>query len=117
MSNSVEEKTSYLIGGGVVAGILASLCCVGPLVLTIIGVSGAAALAKFEVIRWPMTIIVIGIFAYAGKMLYGKRNNCEPGSVCSDPKKWRTLAYSYWLGLCLAIIGITSPYWVIWIFD
>ena len=98
MSKSVKDKTGYLIGGGVIAGILASLCCVGPLVLTIIGVSGAAALSKFEVIRWPMTILVVAIFAYAGKMLYSKRNVCEPGSLCSDPKKWRFLAISYWLG-------------------
>lgn len=112
----IENKTGLFIGTGVVAGLLASLCCVGPLVLTILGVSGAAALAKFDVLRIPLIILIIGIFSFAGYILYKKRKVCEPGSICANPKKYRQMIIAYWIGLGLAFLGITSPYIIAWIF-
>lgn len=53
-SSKIENKSGWFVGGGIVASIIASLCCIGPLILTVLGVSGAAALAKFDVIRIPM---------------------------------------------------------------
>lgn len=115
--NSIEKRPGLLIGGGLMAGLAASVCCIGPLILTLIGVSGAAVLAKLDFIRWPMIAVVVALFALAGWSLYRKRNACEPGSLCADPKKWRRFAVLYWLGLGAAVSAITSPYWVVWIFE
>lgn len=112
----IENKTGLFIGTGVVAGLLASLCCIGPLVLTILGVSGAAVLAKFDVLRIPLIILIIGIFSFAGYTLYKKRKVCEPNSICANPKKYRQMVIAYWIGLSLAVLGITSPYIIAWIF-
>jgi len=112
----IENRTGLFIGTGVVAGLLASLCCIGPLFLTILGVSGAAAFAKFDVIRGPLIFLVIGIFSFAGYTLYKKRKVCAPGSICSDPKKYRKMLVAYWVGLVIAIVGLVSPYIVAWIF-
>jgi len=114
--SQVENKSGLLIGGGVVAGIVASLCCVGPLVLTVLGVSGAAVLSKFEILRIPMILLVFAVFGIAGFLLYRKRNTCELGSICADPKKFKKMLIMYWVGFALAVAGITSPYWVLWIF-
>lgn len=112
----LENKTPALVGSGIVAGILASACCIGPLVLTVLGVSGAAVLSRLEIIRVPMTIIVVALFAIAGFTLFQKRNSCEPGSICADPKKYRRMVVMYFAGLVIAGFGITSPYWVGWLF-
>lgn len=116
-ADKIENKSGLLIGGGIIASIVASLCCIGPLLLTILGISGAAALAKFETIRLPMILIVIALFGVAGFTLYRKRNSCEPGSVCADPKKYRRMVVFYWIGLIVALLGITSPQWVAWLFS
>lgn len=113
----IENKSGWLVGGGIFASILASLCCVGPLVLTILGVSGAAALSKFETIRAPMILLVLLLFGVAGVVLFRKRNSCEPGSICADPKKFRKMVIFYWLGLTIALIVITSPQWVALVFS
>lgn len=105
------------MGGGILASIIASLCCVGPLILTILGVSGAAVLSKFETLRVPMILLVLGFFGVAGIALYRKRNSCEPGSICADPKKFRKMVIFYWTGLVIALLGITSPQWVTWLFS
>ena len=114
---SLEKKSGALIGGGLLAAFTASVCCVGPLILTILGVSGAAVLAKFDFLQIPMILIVTATFGYAGYSLFKKRNSCEPGSICANPTKYRMLVATYLVGLIIAIAAITSPYWVVWIFD
>lgn len=116
-SGKIENKSGWLVGGGVIAALTASVCCIGPLVLTILGVSGAAALSKFEVIRTPMIALVLLFFGIAGVSLYRKRNVCEPGSICADPKKFRKMVFFYWIGLLIAVLGITSPQWVALLFS
>lgn len=111
-SSKIENKSGWLVGGGIVASIIASLCCIGPLILTVLGVSGAAALAKFDVIRIPMIILVITIFLFTGVLLFRKRNHCEPGSICADPRKFKKIMIFYWIGLVVALLGITSPQWI-----
>jgi mercuric ion transport protein len=37
--------------GSVVGGVLASVCCIGPLVFALLGVSGAALAHRFEPFR------------------------------------------------------------------
>lgn len=115
--DKIENKSGLLVGGGIVAAILASLCCIGPMILTILGVSGAAALARFEVIRTPMIIIVLLLFGVAGFTLYRKRKSCDSGSICADPKRVRRMVIFYWVGLVIAILGVTSPQWVAWLFS
>lgn len=112
----IENKTGLFIGTGVVAGFLASLCCVGPLALTLLGVSGAAVLSKFSIFTIPLILFVIGTFGFAGHLLYKKRKVCEPGSICADPKKYRKMIMAYWIGLAMAVLGIGSPYIIAWLF-
>lgn len=114
--NHIENKTGLFIGTGVIGAFLTALCCIGPLVLTILGVSGAAVLAKFDVFRVPLIIIVVGIFGFAGYQLFKKRKTCEPDSICADPKKYKRIVIAYFVGLVLALAGIFSPQIVAWIY-
>lgn len=112
----IENKTGIFIGTGILAGFLASLCCIGPLVLTLLGVSGAAVLSKFEFLRVPLSIAIVVLFGFAGFILYRKRKACEPGSICADPKKYKRMVFAYWIGLIIALLGLGSPYLVAWLF-
>ncbi|PIU01040.1 MAG: mercury transporter [Bdellovibrionales bacterium CG10_big_fil_rev_8_21_14_0_10_45_34] len=115
--DKIENKSGWLVGGGVLASIVASICCIGPLVLTVLGISGAAALSKFETLRIPMIVFVLISFGIAGFSLYQKRNSCEQGSICADPSKFRRMVAFYWIGLVIAILGISSPQWVVFLFS
>jgi mercuric ion transport protein len=116
-SNKIENKSHWFVGSGIIASIIASFCCIGPLILTLLGVSGAAVFTKFEIIRTPMIVLVFTLFGVSGFSLYHKRKTCEPGSICADSKKFRKMIIFYWSGLVLAILGITSPQWVAWLFS
>lgn len=116
-SKKFENKSGWFVGGGIIASVIASLCCIGPLVFTILGVSGAAALTKFEVVRTPMLLLVIILFSIAGVSLYRKRKLCEPGSICADPRKFKKMTKFFWFGLVIAVLAIASPQWVAWLFS
>lgn len=115
--DKIENKSGWLVSGGILASIIASLCCVGPLILTILGVSGAAALSRFGALRVPMILLVLGFFGTAGFALYRKKKSCEPGSICADPRKFRKMIIFYWVGLAIALLGIASPQWIAWFFS
>ena len=51
-----------------------------------------------------------------GYLLFKKRETCEPGSICADPKKYKKMVIAYWVGLVIAVLGITSPNWIVWFF-
>ena len=75
----------------VIAGIVASLCCAGPLVLLFLGISGAwiSTLTIFAPWR-PVTIVITIIFlAIAFWQLFIRQKTCEPGKVCTTPNKLR----------------------------
>lgn len=109
-----ELKEQSLVKLGLASSFIVPLCCVGPLVLTLLGVSGAAILSKLHFLQFPMTIAVLAFFGVAGTSLYKKRHSCEPGSPCADPKTWKRMALLFWTGLAIAVIAISSPYWLIW---
>ncbi len=116
-TDQIAAKYGWFFSGGIVAAILASTCCIGPLILTILGISGAAILSKFEILRTPMIAVVFIFFGIAGVSLYRKRNMCDPESLCAGSKKFRKMTIIYWIGLAAALLIITSPHWVAWLFS
>lgn len=79
------------MAAAVVSGIGASLCCVGPLVLVMLGVGGTwvGSLTRLEPVRplfIGMTALALGS---AFRRLYLSRQTCTSGSPCADPRTIR----------------------------
>src|SRR5712691_4804969 len=71
------------LAGSVVSGVLASACCMGPLVLSLLGVSGAAFAQRFEPLRPYLLVLTYGLLGGGFYLTYrpGKAD-CAPGEVC-----------------------------------
>ena len=52
---------SVSLGGAVVTAVTASICCVGPLVFALLGLSGAGVLVKLEPLRPSMTVLTVAL--------------------------------------------------------
>ncbi len=74
--------------GGIIAAIGASVCCTGPLILVLLGISGTwiSTLTVFEPFRPYFTVGVLILFAWAGFQLYRPIEKCESGSICAIPE-------------------------------
>ncbi len=100
--------------GGALAGIGASLCCLGPLVLVSLGVGGAwiANLTLLEPYRWLFAGIALGFMAYAWNRIYrpARAAECELGSACALPQKDRLYRVLFWVVAALVLAGLAFPY-------
>src|SRR6266446_10205594 len=84
---NAQRGNGFLIAG-ILSAIGASICCVGPLVLLTLGVSGAwigslTALEPYHPIFIGLTVLFL---AGAFHRLYLARQVCTPGSNCANPR-------------------------------
>jgi mercuric ion transport protein len=112
MANSSLEKASLV--GGALAAIVASVCCLGPLVLVTVGISGAwiSNLVAFEPYR-PYAIgvaLVCMIFAYRKVYAAPAPEACEPGTLCAVPQTCRFYKVMLWVVSAMVLIALGFPY-------
>ena len=87
--NGTEQKSGRgaLMAGGVSA-VLASTCCLGPLLLVMLGFSGAW-IGRLRVLEpyspyFIAAALVAMVFAY--RRIFRPKQVCEPGEVCAIPQ-------------------------------
>lgn len=102
------------LAGGLIAAILASVCCLGPLVLVMIGVSGAwiSNLTLLEPYR-PLFIGVALVFmGLAWRRIYRApaATDCEPGTLCALPQTSRAYRAMFWVVSALVLLALGFPY-------
>jgi mercuric ion transport protein len=92
--------------GAALAAIVSSLCCVAPLVLLTLGVSGAwiSQLTALEPYR-PIFIGVMVIFlGLAFRQLYIVPARCAPGEACANSGLQRRQRQVFWV----VVVGLAS---------
>jgi len=111
----MKNQTNWSIAGGVMAAIGASVCCVGPLLLLSIGVSGAwiANLTALEAYRPIFITAVIIAFAFAGWKLFRTEQKCDPSTACAVPVVRQRRQIVFMIAASIALLLITSPYWIL----
>lgn len=97
---------------GGLAALLASSCCLGPLVLVMLGFSGAwiGSLAVLEPYR-PLFlgVSVLALFLAAFR-IFQKPQACDVDGNCSTPQSRRLQKFFLTVVILLALIGFTFPY-------
>ncbi|KRP87399.1 MULTISPECIES: mercuric ion transporter MerT [Pseudomonas] len=97
---------------GVLAAILASTCCLGPLVLIAVGFSGAwiGNLTVLEPYR-PVFIggALIALF-FAYRRIFRPPQACKPGEACAVPQVRTTYKLLFWVVAALTLIALSFPY-------
>jgi mercuric ion transport protein len=108
---SESHGRGALLAGGL-AAILASTCCLGPLILVALGVSGAwiGDLTVLEPYR-PLSIgaALVALF-FAWRRIFRPARACEPGEVCALPQVRTTYKVIFWIVAALVIIALAFPY-------
>ena len=106
-----------LLSGGL-AAILASTCCLGPLVLITLGFSGAwiSNLTLLEPYR-PIFIgaAVMALF-FAYRRIWRPAASCEPSQVCALPQINHRYKALFWVVVALVIIALGFPLIAPWFY-
>ena len=85
MNNIETKKGNTPLIGAVLAGFLASACCIGPLIVVLLGLGSASAFIAMEAYRPVFAAITLGLLAWAGWRHWQGRKVCM-ASAC-PPKK------------------------------
>ncbi len=98
--------------GGVIAGLAASVCCIGPLVLVALGLGGAAAgLIEFFT---PLREVFIGLallfLGFAAYRLFYVPKVCAPGTACADPRALRNQRLVF-IGVVIVTAALVAFPW------
>ncbi|MGQ0694767.1 MAG: mercuric transporter MerT family protein [Nitrospiraceae bacterium] len=108
--------------GGLVAAFLASVCCVGPLILAALGVGvGAtgflASTAGFLKALLPyrpwfigVTVVLLGVAFY--QTYRRPKATCTPGVACVPASSRRKARVVIWVITAMALVLILAPYWL-----
>jgi len=109
--NSGLGRKRLVAAGGLIGALLASSCCIAPLVLLTLGVSGAwmsnlTALAPYQGYFIGATLLFLGAGFWT---VYIKpQKACEDGSYCASPQSDRVIKTVLWVATVLvaAALGV-----------
>lgn len=106
-----QKGRGALFAGGL-AAILASTCCLGPLVLITLGFSGAwiANLTILEPYRPVFIGLAIVAMFFAWRRIYRPVQSCRPDEVCAISTVRTTYKIVFWGVTVLILIALGFPY-------
>ena len=112
MSTSPAKSPLTAILAASVAAIGASVCCVVPLVLVVLGISGA----------WiaNLTALVVqcgraGVLGLGLRSLYGPSSRCRADGECVDQSVLRHRRRWLWIATVVIVLLLLFPYYVPWL--
>ena len=98
------------LAGSALSGLLASACCIGPLVLSLLGVSGAAYAHRLEPLRPYLLWVTYGMLAGAFYLTYRPAQAaCAPGEACEMPRASRAGKVMLWIGTLFVVLATLFP--------
>jgi mercuric ion transport protein len=99
MPTNTAKSGSTSLAASVVAAVTASVCCVGPLVLLALGVSGAwvSQLTALEPLRPVFIGTALVFLGLAFRKLHVAPPLCESGKPCAQPKSLRKQRAVFWI--------------------
>lgn len=110
----MSRKQGWFATGGVIAAVLASTCCIGPLALLTLGVSGAwignlTALEPYKPYFAAVALVFIGLGFR--QVYFRPKPACADGSLCARPQSSRITKVALWSATVLVLLALTINWW------
>ena len=106
-----RKLSGLTVAGAVVSGLLASVCCIGPLLLALLGIGGAGLLARFEVYRPIFTVATAALLGVGFWLAYRKPKVVEGDACgCEYPRANRVGRALLWIAAVVAVVLWAFPY-------
>ncbi|MBT2131589.1 mercuric transporter MerT family protein [Aliiroseovarius lamellibrachiae] len=103
-----SRKARMIAAGGILGALAASTCCIVPLILFSLGVSGAwiGNLTALEPYKPIFIAITLGFLGYGYWMVYRKPKACAQGEACARPLPNRLVKSALWVATVLIMIAL-----------
>ena len=114
-SGSTRSSVPALLGA-IMAAIGASVCCVVPLALVLLGISGAwiANLTALDAWRPWFSAGTLVCLAWAFWTVYGPASRCRTDGSCAEPRQLHRRRRWLWVATLLISALLLFPYYIGW---
>ena len=111
-SEGGQKGQKLAVVGGILAALGASSCCILPLVLFSLGVSGAwignlTALARYQPVFIAAAVACLGFGFWRA---YRRPAACADAGACARPGSGRLARIGLWIAAALVLAAVTFPY-------
>jgi mercuric ion transport protein len=111
-SDRPKNATSLFAAGSVFAAIVASFCCILPIVFALTGFSILGASALFDSWRPYLLGLTFGLLGLGFYFAYRPRKGqCAPGATCAMPVTNRSGRLTLWIATVAVILFAGFPYY------
>ena len=103
-----------LATGAIIGAILASACCVVPLLLVTLGISGAwiSNLTALEPYKPYIAAATLGAIGFGfWRVYFQTKPACEDGTYCARPQSALITKSALWIGAAITLLAITINWW------
>ncbi len=110
MAEPTKGRGALAVGG--LAAVLASTCCLGPLVLVTLGFSGAwiGNLTVLEPYRPVFIGAALAALFFAYRSIFRPAQACKPDEVCAVPQVRTAYKVIFWIAAALVLVALAFPY-------
>jgi mercuric ion transport protein len=113
-SQGAKDRSNWLAVGGIVGAVLASSCCIVPLVLVTLGASGAwiGNLTLLEPYK-PYLVVVTLAFLAGGfwHVYFRAKSQCTDGGYCARPQSALITKSVLWVATIIVALAMTLQWW------
>jgi len=111
------SREGATLAGAVAAAFAASACCLGPLVLAVLGLGGAASALALAAYRPYLLALTAVLLAGAFYMTYRRTARaCGPGEACERPGANRAGRVLLWVATLVVLLAAAFPYYSVYVF-
>lgn len=113
-NTSANRRDRWFAAGGLAGAALAASCCIAPLVLILLGVSGAwiGALTALEPYKpWFVGAALIFLTLGFGRVYFGPDRVCEEDAACACRGSSQLTKGALWSALVLVGLAMTIEWW------
>ncbi len=109
-----DGRGRFLAAGSIFGALVASSCCIVPLVLVSLGISGTwiGSLTALEPYK-PLFLAVTALALVTGfwHVYFRTKQACEEGSYCARPASSLITQSALWVATGLALLSATVNFW------
>lgn len=108
-----DGKRNVAAAGGVIGAVLASSCCIAPIVLITLGATGPwiGKLTELKVYQPLFVGLAVVFLGYGFWRVYRRPIQACGSESCATPRSDRVVKVTLWTATLLVIIALTTDIW------
>lgn len=111
---TTKRGGDWFAAGGMIGAILASACCIAPLVLVTLGISGAwiGNLTALEPYKPIFAVVALTSIGLGFRQVYFRpKADCAEGGYCARPQSSIITRAALWVASALVLMALTIGWW------